>query len=152
MYLYVVFSLDPSLLALAKTFSINYENRLTALEKSMGQLSDAIASVKTSDDASDAALDQALARVQSEVDTFTQNSKDQQARIDALQAQVDAGGATPADIQALADLKTAADKRTEKLNALNPTNPTVLPPTDQGGTQGVGPPPVAPAAAGVRRG
>jgi hypothetical protein len=114
----VVFSLDPKLLALVQTFETDFAQRLTALEKHMAALDDAIAAVKVSADA-------AVARVTTDVAAL-------KAQIAALQAQVDAGG-TPAQIQALADLKAEFD-------ALDPTNPAVLPAAGPGI-------PVSPAAA-----
>lgn len=72
----------------------------------MSQLSDAIANASASADA-------AISRVQGDVTAL-------QAQITDLQTQVSSGGATPADIQALADLKT-------KLDALDPTSATTLP-------------------------
>jgi hypothetical protein len=71
----------------------------------MSAISDAIAACKTS---ADAARDRVVADLTSLHDQIT-----------ALQAQIDAGGASPADIQALADLKAEYD-------ALDPTSPTVL--------------------------
>ncbi len=73
----------------------------------MSVLSDAIA-------AANASADAAVARVQTDV----QSLKDQ---IAALQAQIDAGGSTPADLTNLAALQA-------KLDALDPTVPAVLPP------------------------
>ena len=70
-------------------------------------LSDAI---KAASDSSDAAI----ARVQTDVTNLKQQIAD-------LEAQIANGGGTPADMQALADLKT-------KLDQLDPTSPTVLPP------------------------
>jgi outer membrane murein-binding lipoprotein Lpp len=77
------------------------------LESSMSQLSDAISAAKQ------AVLD-AIARVQTDVDALN-------AKVTELQAKVDAGGATPQDLQDLADLKALAD-------ALDPTKPATLPP------------------------
>lgn len=74
----------------------------------MGQLSDAIASANT-------AADSAISRVQNDVANLRQQVSD-------LQAQVDSGNASPADIQALADLQA-------KLDGLDPSTPAVLPPT-----------------------
>lgn len=74
----------------------------------MSQISDAIAAVST-------AVDSATSRVQTDVANFNQ-------QIATLQAQVDAGTASPADIQALADLVT-------RVNAIDPANPQVLPTT-----------------------
>ncbi len=71
----------------------------------MSQLSDAIAATKTSADAM--------------VTRVTTDLTDLHAQIVALQAQVDSGGATPADLQALADLKAQFD-------ALDPTNTATL--------------------------
>lgn len=144
MYINLVFSLDPPLLAIVKKFSVDFDHRLTALEKSMGEFTSALTELKMSDDAENASLDQALARVQKEVESFTQQGKEMQDRIDALQAQVDSGSASPEDVQMLKDLKASSDARKEKLDALNPTNSAVLPPREQG--SGVGPPPVAPTA------
>lgn len=82
---------------------------LKAMEsRIVSALSDAIAAASTS-------ADSAISRVQADVTSL-------KAQIAALQAQIDAGGGTPADMQALADLKT-------KLDALDPTSPVVLPPT-----------------------
>jgi hypothetical protein len=72
----------------------------------MSALSDAIAKVNTSTDA-------AIGRVQTDLASL----KDQVAK---LQAQIDAGGASPADLQALADLQA-------KVDALDPTSPATLP-------------------------
>lgn len=65
--------------------------------------------------AATASTDQAIARVQGDVTTLT-------AKVAELQALVDQGTATPADLAALDDLKT-------KLDALDPTSTTTLPPT-----------------------
>jgi hypothetical protein len=80
----------------------------------VSQLSDSIAAASKS-------ADDAIARVQADVTTLTE-------KVAALQAQVDQGTASPADIQALSDLKT-------KLDALDPTKPDVIPdqPADNGG-------------------
>lgn len=72
----------------------------------MSKLSDKIAEVR-------AAVDEAVGRVQADV-------ADLQSQIDALQAKVDEGTATEADIAALESIK--AD-----LAALDPTRPEVLP-------------------------
>ena len=77
-------------------------------DKIMSQLSDAIAAANTS-------ADRAIDRVQQDVTSL-------QARIDALQAQVDAGGATQADMDAIAALQA-------KLDALDPTKEETLPTT-----------------------
>lgn len=73
----------------------------------MSVISDKIAEVRSSFDA-------AVVREVAE-------DADHAAKIAELQALVDAGGATPADVAALAELKTIAD-------GLNPTSPVVLPP------------------------
>ena len=80
---------------------------LAKLESMMSQLSDAIASVQTSADA-------AVARVNTDLTNLN-------AQIVALEAQIAAGGATPADIAALAALKAEFD-------GLDFTNPAVLAP------------------------
>ena len=72
----------------------------------MSVISDKIAEVTTS-------VDAALVRVQDDVTAL--NTK-----IAELQAQVDSGLATPADIAALDELKV-------KLDALDPTSPVVIP-------------------------
>jgi hypothetical protein len=72
----------------------------------MSVLSDKISAVGV-------ALDKALARVDEDVLALV-------AKIAELQALIDAGGATPEDIAALDALK-------EKLDALDPTKPAVLP-------------------------
>ncbi len=61
----------------------------------MSVLSDAIAKLNASADA-------AITRVQADLDQL-------HAQIAALQATVDSGGATPADLQALADLQAKID-------------------------------------------
>lgn len=71
----------------------------------MSALSDKIAEVN-------AAVDAAIARVQSDVSAL-------QAKIVELQAKVDAGVATPEDIAAL-------DAAKAKLNALDPTSDVTL--------------------------
>ncbi len=71
----------------------------------MSALSDAIA-------ADNASADAAIARVQATVSDLT-------AKIAALQAQVDSGGATPQDLADLATLQA-------KLDALDPTNSSTL--------------------------
>ena len=86
--------------------AVSFDLSQSAKDWIMSQLSDAIAKVSASADA-------AVARVQTDV----QGLKDQ---IAALQAQIDAGGASPADLQALSDLQA-------KLDALDPTTPATLP-------------------------
>lgn len=76
------------------------------VDHSMSVLSDKIASVQAS-------VDTAIARVQADVAAKNKQIAD-------LQALVDAGGATPADIAALETLKAGVD-------AIDPTNPAVLP-------------------------
>jgi hypothetical protein len=76
------------------------------LEKNMSQLSDAIAAASKS-------ADDAIQRVQADVDALN-------AKIQTLQAQVDAGG-DPALVDKLNELRT-------KLDALDPTKPDVLQP------------------------
>ena len=80
----------------------------TLEDKLMSALSDAIAAANTS-------ADRAIDRVQQDVTSL-------QARIDALQAQVDQGGASQADMDALAALQS-------KLDALDPSKETTLPTT-----------------------
>jgi hypothetical protein len=73
----------------------------------MSKLSDGIATASAS-------ADQAITRVTATVTDLT-------AQIAALQAIVDSGGATPADLQAIADLQA-------KLDGLDPTKPTTITP------------------------
>jgi uncharacterized coiled-coil protein SlyX len=136
-YHYVIISLDPALLKIAQTFGKTFDVRLTALESTMSTLTDTIAQLKASSVAEDASLDQALTRVQAEVANFSRNQGELQAKIDALQAQVDGGGATPEDIQTLKDLIAQKDSNKAKLDALNPTNPATL----DGGSTTPTPPP-----------
>jgi hypothetical protein len=75
-------------------------------ERLMSVLSDKIDAVTTTTDA-------AIARVQADVTALT-------AKVAELQALVDSGGATPADLAALDALQA-------KLAALDPTAPDVLP-------------------------
>lgn len=75
-------------------------------DKIMSALSDKIAVVGT-------AVDDAATRVQTDVASL-------KAQIAALQAQVDAGGASQADLDALDALKT-------KLDQIDPATPTTLP-------------------------
>lgn len=127
MHIYHVFSLDSALLDLIQASSLGYGQRITALEKQMGQLTDAINALKASSDAEDASLQAALARVQADVAKFTQKDADMQAKIDQLQAQVDAGGASADDLKLLGDLKAQKDANKALLDALNPENPATLP-------------------------
>lgn len=78
-----------------------------ALEGSMSQLSDKIASLGAS-------VDSAIGRVQGDIQSLT-------GKIADLQALVDSGGATPGDLAAIADLQA-------KLDALDPSHPATLPP------------------------
>lgn len=125
---HVIFSLGLFEQTMLKMFITDYGHRLSALEIKMSQLSDAIAALVTSSQAEDTSLTAALARVQADVAAAKQRDIDMQAKIDALQAQVDAGGATPAEIQALADLKTQKDANKAILDAIDPSNPAVLTP------------------------
>lgn len=81
---------------------------LLKLEQKMSALSDQIAVLTTS-------VDAAIMR-----STTVVNDLD--AKITALQAQVDAGNASPADVAALTALQ-------QKLDALDPTSPVVIPPS-----------------------
>ncbi len=83
---------------------------LSRIEAKLSQLSDAIAALSASTDA-------AVSRVQTDVTAL-------KAQIATLQAQVDAGTASPADMQALADLKA-------KIDAIDPTNPATIPPAPE---------------------
>lgn len=82
-------------------------------ESIVSQLSDKIAAASTATDA-------AISRVQSDV-------TDLQAKVAELQAIVDAGGASQADLDALDALKS-------KLDGLDPVSPVTLPPDQGGGT------------------
>ena len=123
----VKLSLDATLQRLLSTFGSLLVSRLDSLEAKMSQLSDAIAAAKASADSASTSLDAAIGRVQVDVDAFKAQMATMQAKIDELQALVDAGGATPADIQALADLKAELDAHKAKLDALDPTNPATIP-------------------------
>jgi uncharacterized protein YoxC len=92
----------------------NVAAALKVEEKEMSQLSDAIA-------AANAAADDAITRVNADVADLKQQIAD-------LQAQIDAGGATPDDLSNLASLQA-------KLAALDPAQPATtadIPPTTGG--------------------
>ena len=69
----------------------------------MTALSDAIAAANQS-------ADDAIARVNADETADQQVITDLRTEVARLQAIIDAGGGTPADIQALADLKTKLDQ------------------------------------------
>jgi outer membrane murein-binding lipoprotein Lpp len=89
-------------------------DRLRAMEKKIvGQISDKLAETE-------AALDAAIGRVQTDVDALN-------AKVADLQAKVDAGTASPEDVATLDRIKA-------KLDALDPTSEATLP--DTGGDTG----------------
>lgn len=95
----------------------------------MGVLDDKLAELKTAADAATASLDSAIARVQGDVTTGNAKIADLQAQVAALQAQIDAGGGTPAQLQAMDDLKAEIATLQTKADGLDPTSPSTLPPT-----------------------
>ena len=88
---------------------------VTALRQLVSQEVSVMTVLSDKIDAANVSADAAIGRVQTDVSNLA-------AEIVRLQALVDAGGATPTDLANLDSLKA-------KLDALDPTNPAVLPTT-----------------------
>jgi uncharacterized protein YlxW (UPF0749 family) len=100
---------------------------LLRLESQMSALSDQIAAVQKSADAATVAMTGAITRAIAEASGSQATIATLNAEIVTLKAAVDAGGATPEVVAALAALQKTVDALTINAAGIDPTSPVVIP-------------------------